>query len=614
MPKGENTKHYTRQEAGEEASADLKEQKKEAEDMEKGYRVKNGRKLTNSVIEDLKKKPRKQAEKVIKKEKETEWKEVSGGSGGMILEEKVEPTLSEINQEKINKEDKKEPFDYYRDPKEANKKREQTEIDETAENEMGDRIRMNEEKEKEEISKEIERLEKEVEIKRNKYTSAEYRATNVVSRIKKILPFVKTNSGDVAEVSAMHEEYKNSLNVLLNQKLEKLKSSGFNGEALKKEMGNLVNYFKVEEKNKLFETYTNSRAEAMGDKTKKIMAASSRFINWHRKLDWKTKAVAGAALGITGLSLFGRIVGAASAGVGAKEYLEGRYRKKEAKEEEKEKEKILKEMEPDEQNFEKLYSFLEKDINASAEKLKKEKREALKRTQIGIGVGLIIGSGALSGLTQRGFNFIKSEHFGASVENLSGAKPKMSGILPGEHSGSKLGSIQPKVDHIKPPSIFPDTPSAGETISGIGKLLEIKSGSSLWQTLQDNGLDKKQISSMIKNYAKGNGLDLKSLDEMYPGEKIVLSPDGKSIAKILESLDSHLMKSVTEISGGNNSVWREIKGLGFGDIEKPELTKSLAKVMEKYQEILGDSANLNSGEKIQNWVARMAKLAMEKQK
>lgn len=482
----------------------------------------------------------------------------------------------------------------------------------------------------------IEKLEKEVEDKRDKYAAAEYKATSVFSKVSKALPFLKTKLGDIPEVRGIYTDYRISLNMLLDHKLKNLKAAGLSGETLKNEMGNLVNYFKVEEKRKLFETHTNSRAkyveEKFGDKPGKIMELSSRFINWHRKqAGWK-KSMSGIGFGMIGLGFVGRTAGALSAGVGVKEFMEGRYRKGEAKEEIEEKERILKEMETDEQNFEKLFNFLEKDINASDKKLKKEKREALKRTLAGAGVGFIIGSGTMAELTRWGFGHI-AEYLGISGEDLGGAKPKISDAISDNQADLK-GTIQPETGYFEAnPSTGapfgaetggePATPNSSsplmdnsvinEAVSDISAPLEIKGGSNLWQTLQENGSSNQEISAMLNDYAEKNGLDIKSLDEMYPGQKIILSPDGKSIEKILESHDSHLMKSIKEISKDKISNWREVKGLSFDQVEKPSLTKSLAKVMEKYHDILGDSANPKKGEEIQKWVARMAKLAINKQ-
>jgi hypothetical protein len=74
------------------------------------------------------------------------------------------------------------------------------------------------------------------------------------------------------------------------------------------------------------------------------------------------------------------------------------------------------------------------------------------------------------------------------------------------------------------------------------------------------------------------------------------------------------MKSIKEISKGKVLGWGSVKKLQFEDIKKPSILKNLSKVMERYQEILGDKANPQAGETVQRWVARMAKLAMLKQK
>ncbi len=139
--------------------------------------------------------------------------------------------------------------------------------------------------------------------------------------------------------------------------------------------------------------------------------------------------------------------------------------------------------------------------------------------------------------------------------------------------------------------------------------LEIKKGDNLSKVLGQQGIGDSQIQSMLSDYAKSKGIEIGSLDRIYPGQQIVLSPDGKSIESILESHDSYMMKTIQSI--GNNSEWRSVKNLSFDQIENPKINKNLSGIMEKYHDLLGDKANPKNGETMREWVARMAKLSMQ---
>ncbi len=608
----------------------IKNEKENAEYKLNNYKVEDRRYYSAKQRAALQEEPvKKEVTPESKPKKVQKWETVSGRSGGQILVEEG-MTLPEINQRKIDE------MDWEKSSEKS-------------------RASMPKEKIEEFDDSFMKKLEKEVEAKRNRYAMAEYNVTNVVSRIKKILPFVKTDPRDVSEVQGYYTDYKISQNMLLDQMIQDLKAKGLSGDALKKEMGNLVNYFKIEEKRKLFESHTNSRAktieEKVSDKTGKIMELSSRYINWYRKQPVWGKTLAGLSLSSFGLGIISRVHGAALGSVGTKVFADSIYRKMEARKAKKETKKILGKLESEEDKYNKLYEYIEEDIKKSASKLKKEKLVSILTTAAGAGVGYAIGSGATAELIKWGAgpaskalshlgNLLGiNEYIASPGENINEVKAKASigkiaDIQPEQPSGAKIAN-QPETIQTKPaPTVknpevpevkagaAPTEPSTApapeklpvsETIPEVGKSLEIKSGGSLWQALQENGMDNKQISSMLNEYAERNGLDLKSLDEMYPGQIMELSPDGKSIERILESHDSHLIKTIKGIANGSVSEGREIKGLGFGDIEKPELTKSLAKAMEKYHEILGDAANPNIGETIQNWVARMANMAMEKQ-
>ncbi|MDQ1284176.1 MAG: hypothetical protein QG620_524 [Patescibacteria group bacterium] len=266
---------------------------------------------------------------------------------------------------------------------------------------------------------------------RNAYARKDYETTNALSKLRRFFGrSMKTGTEDISDTHSNYEPYRESVNKYLDYRIEILKAQGLSQEDLKREMGELWTELNFREKIDLYEARTNARAEAReGQFGERALRAASNAVNWYRKLDWKYKlafsgllmaggvgavAMAGAGAagtgvlaGIVGTGKFGqRIMGGASAGMGAVAMQESVRRKLDQRASRKGGERMLgdlEQIEDPERMFEVLKSRMQSEIDTYKSSLEREKRKSRNRKLIGFGIGATIGSGAFARVAQAGF-------------------------------------------------------------------------------------------------------------------------------------------------------------------------------------------------------------------
>ncbi len=439
--------------------------------------------------------------------------------------------------------------------------------------------------EKSEFDEEIERLEQELETARSQYAMADYKSTNLLSRLKSLLP-IETKPENLEEVKDSLKNYKEIQNKLLEIKLEKIKSPGLEEKTEKEELGNLMKFFYQEEGIKLFEARTNSRAEINKDKfSEKAFQVINSTINWYRKLNWKQKLALGVVVGGAGLALSSwvtagsivsgvvsgaaglkRLLGSASAGIGAAGMLESWHRRKEEKLFKEKKKEIFQKLEED-WDLDKLREFFVEDIEKTDKKLKREKREALRRRGVGVAVGVTVffSSKAISYFFQSDEPTVEAKDPGTGVvegvtqhQTEGAGVPKSSGIETGDKGVGSVETVPPKAESMggssEPETLPQSTPepsheatTQAEPEPRAGAMPEpefrpeissvtIEEGSNFEKTiinkLVEDGMDKgeagKLAHEMAEKFAQENGLEKGAYSLVHPGDEIEImkTPNG----------------------------------------------------------------------------------------
>ena|GEM_PF-1528494 len=352
----------------------------------------------------------------------------------------------------------------------------------------------------EETDKKLLELKSAVEDARNGYARKDYEVTNVFAKLKKLFgKSMKTDTENVSDMQSFYNAYRKSLNEYLDYRIEGIKKNNLlSPEELRKEMGGLVKEFNWEEKINLYEARTNARAEARKDKFDyKALKAVESAVNRYRKLDWKIKLAVSAALlgtgvgagfaltsGIAGAAGFVSLVSTAkggqkilsglSAGVGAVGMQEAVRRKLDTRKAEKDKEKILKDLEKvgdAEERFNALMGRMQSEVDTYKSSLEREKRKARNRRIVGAGMGIFIGSGAMAVLGRTLYQaesvsdikeWMKEKIFGY-VESVEGVKTMPEGGKNVSDSLKKTasGSMFER-NRIQTKGVFDKIPSGGE--------------------------------------------------------------------------------------------------------------------------------------------------------
>jgi len=417
------------------------------------------------------------------------------------------------------------------------------------------------EKETPALSEQIEaELRKNMEDARAEYAKADYEASKKQSMFKRVLG-LNTDTMGVDNVRASYGLYRQALQRFSNHRIQEAKESfgGFDNNAR-----NILKYFDTDEKLNLYEARTNARTQAWeGKMGGKIMEKAGNFVNWYRKQNVFAKGAVGVALAMSGLgaaALGMRAVGGAATGVGVTAGLEARYRKQEASKAEANREGAMQQLEgvEMEQKFDALSAMLNAEMATYHESLQDEKSKATRHKLIGAGVGVFIGSGAMSEIMGKFFHTVGDTQ---SVKDASAfLGDKLHGLFGGAakaiHDGSdKLFS-----------SMHEGTPDNHELLSmhNHAPHFTVEKGSSLEGSiikyLKTTGISAEDAGSkahrMVLEYAKlngsANGVDDFSL--IHPGASVTLVPGGSEGFHLVEAFDE--------------------KGIGnFDDVISPETSK-----------------------------------------
>ena len=268
---------------------------------------------------------------------------------------------------------------------------------------IAEKDKKDKDKEIQELWKIIAQKEQERDGKRMKYAAEEYRTYNMVSSIKKFLG-IKYDSAKIDSLHSNYNDYKIANTELLDLKLEYLKKKGLSGEELKKEMGNLVKEFNVDEGVNLIGDHTKAKARVIEEKFGRapgwITDKASEFINWHRKIGWKKKMIFNTALAMSGIGAVAlganRIISGTAAGAGIAGMMEAGHRGKEKRKAGEKSAELLQSMEIAEDKYLFLMEKMQVEIGGYDKKLKTEKAKARNRKLIGAAAAVFIGSGAFS--------------------------------------------------------------------------------------------------------------------------------------------------------------------------------------------------------------------------
>jgi hypothetical protein len=247
-------------------------------------------------------------------------------------------------------------------------------------------------------------LEALVENARRDFARKDYETNNTWQKLRRVLRLKETTPGNLQDTLWEFNQYKIAKNELFKYRADEIQGKNLPPDEFKKQMGELAKDFQENELMNLFAARTGARAKSVEEKygkaPGKIMEGASKFINWHRKLDWKKKMAFSVALGLSGVGiavLANRVVGGVVAGAGVAGGLEARYRRKEGERLAGEREKMIQETEMGKSPEEKLNMLMAK-LEAEGDKfqqhLKREQNNARWRKAGGAAVATFIGSGA----------------------------------------------------------------------------------------------------------------------------------------------------------------------------------------------------------------------------
>ncbi|MFZ5981951.1 MAG: hypothetical protein ACOYS2_00010 [Patescibacteria group bacterium] len=427
-------------------------------------------------------------------------------------------------------------------------------------------------------------LEEKVNLARSRYAKADYKATNSISRIKQVLGrFSSSQSQDFPDVQTLYQEYRNSLNGILDYKIENLKKAGLGEAELRAEISNLTKYFNQDERRALYEAHTQARSEAIAEKggfaAGVVADVAKGYMDWRKKQKFWVNASIGLAMSAVGLGIVNRGIGAAVGGIGATHMAEAVYRKGSEKLGQRREKKKMQKVETAEDKLEALKKMLQEDIENSDKRLKNEKMANKVALAVGAGYGFLIGSGTMAELTRSGFGWVMETEAGKWAKETArsgaewamgtsagqwvsekiGSEPRMSSRIPRtENEMPAQGTLPPESPEEKAAlksrqeellkkmaqaqsdvkNGVPLPPEAG-TASGGGSVEILKGSSfegSVSKYLQEQGLSKaeagKMAHRMALQYAKEQGLEKGAYSLVHPGDSIQISPDGKGGYKI----------------------------------------------------------------------------------
>lgn len=473
---------------------------------------------------------------------------------------------------------------------------------------------------------ELEKLKGELEQARKDYLEIDYKKKKAWKRMADFFgKFIKSDQGpENDEILHYKDIYLNKLFNYKNALLEDAKARG----ASNKELGDLVKLFGAEVNCNLADVRDQVKMENQEGKLLGFFTKHSKdIIGWYNKLPRYKKIAIGAAFGLTaaagagfgGAAAAGAIGAAVSArrifmgavtgtgvALGAEAFLRKRTEKR-----------IESGAEAMAEQFEKYESLsLEEKLKLVDEKIKwavgdvdkkiaRHKKTKLAAASLGILAGTFIGSG------------IASELFGEGFKKTTGFAKQVA-----EYFGYHI-EVPVPVGEVHAPEI-PIAPEAPEVAP---VELTIEKGSSLEGTLIDyikdhqseiydhhpelKNFDPGQIAHrMYLDYLHENANPLnKSLDLVYPGAEIEIDPATLRISEFADTKGA--IGRAIEQAAGNHEKWAGMKNLSLKELAGAAKNK-IAGLSNEYGKFWGPEAEVKSGEKIKDWLARVVRLAAEK--
>ncbi len=146
-----------------------------------------------------------------------------------------------------------------------------------------------------ELDGEITRLTAELAEARKAYAETEYRKSSAWARIKSILHIGSQNKDADKDIQFHKGHYQQTLNKLIDARLERLKSEHHSEEELREKMAIEFRYFGAESKIELYKAWTDARTKREGIPAK-ALGLFEDVGKAYNKLNWKTKAAIGLAL------------------------------------------------------------------------------------------------------------------------------------------------------------------------------------------------------------------------------------------------------------------------------------------------------------------------------
>lgn len=466
----------------------------------------------------------------------------------------------------------------------------------------------------------LEQLKQEVEQARKDYLEMDYKKKKAYKRLYDFFGSVfKGKKEDDKEVAYYRAIYDNKIFDYKNALLEDARERG----ASNKELGDLVKFFGIEANLNVADAHTQVKIENQeGSFSGFIKNHSKEIVERYKKLPLFKKIAIGAVFGLAGAGAVyagGAAVGIAAGaaqmrrifmgmvtGTSVALGVEALTRKRAERKVNEEADNFVRQLESlsNEEKFLLANKKITELIYDEDRKINEIKNKNLRNLSLGILAGTVIGSGALSELGKTGWHRI-SEFFGSHPNVPTGV------ITPGPGPAAPEALVTPETPEVSPVEL---TVEKGGSLEGsLADHLEkhpdlIEKYNELHG---DRHFDAGQIAHRLyQDYAE-NSPDLldKSLDAIYPDATVEINPETLEITGVADAKGTiaRVIKQVAE----SHSNWADIKNLSLEDLSSSAREK-IMNTAGKYSEFWGAEAKIKSGEKIRNWVARIARLAIEK--
>ncbi len=571
---------------------------------EKRNKVEEGRIQANdeikAALEEFKKKEAEEKEGVGKKEDAGNIKtEAKKGETEKKLEEDKPPLrkMEEMERERAEKARKKIDEEW---AKETSK--EKTEQPESQNN--------------------LEQLRLEVEQARKDYLEIDYKKKKVYKRLYDFFGSVfKGRKEHDDEVAYYRGIYDNKLFDYKNALLEDAKTRGASG----KELGELVKFFDAEAKVNLADDHTQVKIE---NQEKKffwfIKKSSTDLINWYRRLPMAKKIAVGAAFGLGSFGaiyaggtiasamasaaamrrvFLGAVTGTTMA-VGAEAFTRRRTEKGIAKEAE----NFAWQAEglSEEERIRMADTRIKGIIYDENREINKIKNKNLRNLTLGIvaGAGSVLLPKLLGGKVAEFFGYHHAETPTGGGKIPFAEVPKM----PGAPVASEI-PVAPEVSEMAPVKL---TFEKGSSL--VGKLTDYVSNHQA--EIYDHHPELQRFNPgqiayrMYTDYVDEHSNPLnKSLDLIYPGAEIEIDPATLEISEFSDTKGT-IGRAIEQVAG-NHDKWTGMKNLSFKELAGVAKDKIMG-LSGEYGKFWGPEAEIKSGEKIKDWIARVVRLAAEK--